>query len=121
MNSRWRLSICLNNNQVVGVLWSDIHKPMAGHIEQELIFFMAVIQIMQLILDNVTHITTEADSTLNQVLLNPQKSDCTVRFKVRKLHAFIQEFEQVQFLILHPGIVRFSKVLSRNSAATHVN
>ena len=51
---------------------------------------------MQLIPDNVAHITFQADSTLHQVLLNPQVSDWKVRFQVRRLHAFINKFEHTR-------------------------
>lgn len=117
----WRLSICSNNNQLVGILWTDIHKPMAGLIEQDLNLLLTVKRIMQLIPETLTRITIEANSALSQILLNPQKSDWKVRFQARSLHAILQNFEQVQFLLLHPRTARFSKVLSRHSANTHID
>lgn len=76
---------------------------------------------MQLIPDNVTCLTIEADSVLHQALRNPQNSGWKVRFQARRLHAVLQKFEQIQFLLLHPRSVRFSKVISRNSATIHDN
>ena len=87
---------------IVAILWSDVHTPKECHIEKEFTSFKAVFQIMQPGPDNVTHITFEADSTLHEVLLNPQVSDWKVRFKVTRLQAFIQKFEHIQYLMLHP-------------------
>lgn len=121
INSRWRVSICSIDTLIVVILWSEVHTPMECHIQQELTYFKAVFQIIQLIPDNVTHITFEADSTLHQVLLNPQVSDWKVCFRVRRLHAFIQKFEHIQYMMLHPRSARFSKVLSINLATFHIN
>ena len=102
MNPGWRVSICSIDTLIVAILWSDVHTPKECHIEKEFTSFKAVFQIMQPGPDNVTHITFEADSTLHEVLLNPQVSDWKVRFKVTRLQAFIQKFEHIQYLMLHP-------------------
>ena len=106
---------------MIGVLRSDVHKQKAGHIEQELTYFMAVFQIMQLIPENITHLTIDSDSALHRVLRSPQKSDWKERFQVRRLHTFPNKFEQIQYLMLHLRTARFRKVLNRNSATFYGN
>lgn len=82
---------------------------------------MAVFQIMQLIPENITHLTIDSDSALHRVLRSPQKSDWKVRFQVRRLHTFPNKFEQIQYLMLHLRTARFRKVLNRNSATFYGN
>ena len=98
MNPGWRVSICSIDTLIVGILWSDVHTPNKGrsYCGGVDLLFKAVFRIMQLIPDNVAHITFQEDSTLHQVLLNPQVSDWKVRFQVRRLHAFIHKFEHIR-------------------------
>ncbi|XXG88530.1 hypothetical protein AAC387_Pa12g0722 [Persea americana] len=40
MNHKWRASICSIDTLIVGILWSDVHTPKEGRIEEELTYFL---------------------------------------------------------------------------------
>ncbi|XXG88582.1 hypothetical protein AAC387_Pa12g0775 [Persea americana] len=40
MNHGWRASICSIDTLIVGILWSDVHTPKEGRIEEELTYFL---------------------------------------------------------------------------------
>lgn len=60
----WRTSVCSVSNDIVGILWSDVHQPVTGGIESAVDYYSGVFQLLQIIPNLVTHISVEADSAL---------------------------------------------------------
>lgn len=117
----WRLSIVQTNQVLVGILWRDIHQPKHAQIAQVINFYEGVFQLLHLLPHTEHSITIEAVISLQHLLLDPSKSDWRERFQVRRLHAVIKSFQQVQFSLIHPKTLRFSNFISRNVGTIPIN
>jgi len=80
---------------------------------QSLHLYDDLYQLLQLVPLDISSITIETDTSLQNILLNPTKSEWTLRFQARCLHAVVTSFGHVQFVHPQPQTVRFSKIISR--------
>ena len=71
----WRLSIVQVKQDLVGIMWRDIHQPVKGRIEQALNYYEGMCRILQIVPNYVSSITIEVDKSIQQNLLNPYQSD----------------------------------------------
>ena len=111
--SGWRFSITTLPLILVGILWRDTHYPWRGCRVHSIHLYDDLYQLLQIVPPDISSLIIETDTSLQNIILNPAKSEWPLRFPARRLHAVVTSFGHVQFVHPHPQTVCFSKIISR--------